>query len=378
MVTRKLSLFTSEMCKLRPRNKKPRMTEFSIKTPLQLTFQAAFVFVFMGCMSISHAQEYVPFCVGFYNVENLFDCEDDPAINDEEYMPDSKKRWNAERYQAKLTSLAQVISEMGTEIHPMGMQILGLSEVENRGVIEDLIATPALAQRNYDIVHYDSPDKRGIDVALIYQPEFFKVYNSKSYELTVPGRDDFFSRDQLLVSGVTDGDTVHVIVAHWPSRSGGEKRSQPSRIEAGKLGRHIVDSLLSENANARIVYMGDLNDDPVNASVKRFLKSDGRKDAAVGDMLYNPMVDLYNKGVGTLAWRDSWNLFDQTILSPGLVSGEGGSYRFFGAKVFNKPYLRQQDGNFAGYPFRTYVGNNYRGGYSDHFPVYVILVREAE
>jgi exonuclease III len=267
---------------------------------------------------------------------------------------------------------------MGTEIHPMGMQILGLSEVENRGVIEDLIATPALAPRNYDIVHYDSPDKRGIDVALIYQPEFFKVYNSKSYELTVPGRDDFFSRDQLLVSGVADGDTIHVIVAHWPSRSGGEKRSQPARIEAGKLGRHIVDSLLTENANARIVYMGDLNDDPVNASVKRFLKSDGRKEAAVGDMLYNPMVDLYNKGIGTLAWRDSWNLFDQTILSPGLVSGDGGRYRFFGAKVFNKPYLRQQDGNFAGYPFRTYVGNNYRGGYSDHFPVYVILVREAE
>lgn len=378
MVTRKLSRVTLEMCMLRPRNKDHRMAVYSIHVTFQTALHAAFVFLFSASLLQVHAQEYVPFCVGFYNVENLFDTEDDPEINDEEYMPDSDKRWNAERYQAKLTSLAQVISEMGTEIHPMGMQILGLSEVENRGVIEDLIATPALAPRNYDIVHYNSPDKRGIDVALIYQPEFFKVYNTKSYELTIPGRDDFFSRDQLLVSGVADGDTIHVIVAHWPSRSGGEKRSQPARIEAGKLGRHIVDSLLTENANARIVYMGDLNDDPVNASVKRFLKSDGRKEAAVGDMLYNPMVDLYNKGIGTLAWRDSWNLFDQTVLSPGLVSGDGGRYRYFGAKVFNKPYLCQQDGNFAGYPFRTYVGNNYRGGYSDHFPVYVILVREAE
>lgn len=378
MVTCKLSILTSEMCKLRPQNKENRMAIFSFNNSLQRALETTFIFVFMSYLTMSQAQDFVPFCVGFYNVENLFDTVDDPAINDEEYMPDSDKRWNTERYEAKLTSLAQVISEMGTDIHPMGMQILGLSEVENRGVIEDLIATPSLAPRNYAIVHYDSPDKRGIDVALIYQPEFFKVYNSKSYELTIPGRDDFFSRDQLLVSGVADGDTLHVIVAHWPSRSGGEKRSQPARIEAGKLGRHIVDSLLSENANARIVYMGDLNDDPVNASVKRFLKSDGRKAAAVGDMLYNPMVDLYNKGIGTLAWRDSWNLFDQAILSPGLVSGEGGSYRFFGAKVFNKPYLRQQDGNFAGYPFRTYVGNNYRGGYSDHFPVYVILVREAK
>lgn len=378
MVTSESSKSNLEMRMLRPRNIDLRMKSLPTKICLHHALHFVAILSFLLIKPETRAQEYIPFCVGFYNVENLFDIEDDPAINDEEYMPDSDKRWNKERYEAKLCSLAQVISEMGTDIHPMGMQVLGLSEVENRRVIEDLIAQPALASRNYDIVHYDSPDRRGIDVGLIYQPEFFQVYNSKSYALTIEGRDDFFTRDQLLVSGVADGDTIHVIVSHWPSRSGGEKRSQPLRIEAGKLGRHIVDSLLTENANARIVYLGDLNDDPVNASVKRFLKSDGRKEAAVGDMLYNPMVDLYNKGIGSLAWRDSWNLFDQVLVSPGLVHRNEGNYHFFGAKVFNKPYLRQQDGNFAGYPFRTYVGDNYRGGYSDHFPVYVILVREVK
>lgn len=321
------------------------------------------------------SQEYAPAVVGFYNVENLFDIYDSDGVRDEEWTPEGPKRWNEERYQQKLQRLAKVMGEMGNDIHPLGCQIIGLSEIENRQVVQDLIDTPPLRERGYAIVHYDSPDRRGIDVGLIYQPEFYQVYNHKSYALEIPGRDDFFSRDQLLVSGVLDSDTVHVIVAHWPSRRGGEKRSLPMRMAAAELGRHIVDSLLTENPNSKIMYMGDLNDDPVNPSVRRGLRSTGDIKKATDGVFFNPMEDLFDKGIGSLAWRDSWNLFDQIILSPGLVEEAQEGYRFFGARVFNKPYLRQAEGRFAGYPFRTYVGDTYREGYSDHFPVYVILVK---
>jgi hypothetical protein len=175
-----------------------------------------------------------------------------------------------------------------------------------------------------------------------------------------------------------DGDTISVVVNHWPSRFGGEKRSLPKRKLAAELGRHIIDSLLTRNTNARVLYMGDLNDDPVSPSVRKFLGTTGDKGMVSDKKLFNPMFDLYRKGIGTLAWRDSWNLFDQIILTPALVTGAGGNLRYYGARVFNQPYLRQTEGNFAGYPFRTFVGDIYTNGYSDHFPVYVILVKEVK
>lgn len=323
------------------------------------------------------AQSFVPACVGFYNVENLFDTLDTPGVRDTEFSPEGSKSWGSERYQIKLENMAKVISELGVDVHPDGVFALGLSEIENRQVIEDLINTAPLSEREYDIVHYDSPDKRGVDVGLIYQPKYFKVFNSKSYTLTIEGRDDFFSRDQLVVSGVLETDTVHLLVAHWPSRRGGAKRSAPLRMAAGDLGRTIVDSLLAINPQSKIIYMGDLNDDPIDRSVKFNLRSTDNKAETRHAKLFNPMVELYNKGVGSLAYRDTWNLFDQMLVSAGLVNDKALGYKYYGARVYNKPYLLQKEGNFAGYPFRTFVGDTFMGGYSDHFPVYLILVRPA-
>ncbi len=337
--------------------------------------------LFVLCMAILpaglSAQHFEPALVGFYNVENLFDTLDTPGVNDSEFTPQSGKRWNTERYYRKLENLATVLSKVGTDVHPDGLSIIGISEIENRAVMEDLVNTPPLNERHYDIVHYDSPDKRGVDVGLIYQPKYFQVYNHKSYRLNIAGRDDFFSRDQLVVSGVLLGDTVHVMVSHWPSRRGGEKRSRPLRMEAAKLGRHIIDSLLTMNADAKILYTGDFNDDPVDPSVKRVLRTEAKKENAVNGRLYNPYHELYSKGIGSLAYRDAWNLFDQIIVSPGLVRPKNKGFRFYLARVFNEPFLLQREGSFAGYPLRTYVGDNYMGGFSDHFPVYVILVREV-
>jgi hypothetical protein len=322
-------------------------------------------------------QEYVPALVGFYNLENLYDTLDAADTDDQEFLPESGKQWGSARYWRKVNKMAGVIADIGKDLHPRGLAILGVSEVENRAVVEDLVNAAPLKDRGYQVVHEDSWDRRGVDVALIHDPTVFKVYAHKAYRLYMDPEGKFRTRDQLLVSGVLDGDTTHVIVNHWPSRRGGEKRSMPNRKAAAELGRHIIDSLLARNPNAYILYMGDLNDDPVDASVVKHLRATGDRNAAQGTVLFNPMHGLYQKGIGSLAWRDSWNLFDQIIISPGLLNGTGGKYKYYGARVFNEPYLRQKDGNFAGYPSRTFVGDTYQDGYSDHFPVFLILVKEA-
>ena len=331
-------------------------------------------------MHVSCAQQgdarFVPRCIGFWNLENLYDTLDGPN-DDAEYLPGSAKQWNTERYNRKLQHEARVIGEMGTDVFPDGLVAMGMSEVEDLAVVEDLVHTPPLDKRGYRIVHHDSPDRRGIDVAFIYNPRYFTLLHERIYPLRDPNDSLFRTRDQLVVTGLLDDDTLSIIVSHWPSRYGGEKRSLPRRVLAAKLGRHIIDSLQTRNPNARVLYMGDLNDDPVDPSVRKYLNTTGDKELAKGAKLFNPMYDLYQKGIGTLAWRDSWNLFDQIIMTPSLVVPADGGYRYYGARVFNQPYLRQDEGNFAGYPFRTYVGDQYQGGYSDHFPVYVILVKPA-
>lgn len=318
-------------------------------------------------------------CIGFYNLENLFDTINNKELFlSEEFTPESEKQWTSQRYHEKLNHMAEVISKIGTDVTPDGVALLGVSEIENRGVLEDLVKESSIADRDYQIVHYDSPDRRGVDVGLLYQPKYFEVVNSASHRLTMPDDTNFRTRDQLVVSGYLNGEMIHVIVNHWPSRSGGEKRSRPKRNAAGELSRHIVDSLLNLDPNAKILVMGDLNDDPVNPSVLEHLRAKGKeKELEPGDM-YNPMYNLYREGIGSLAYRDLWNLFDQVIVSQALLGDDKSTYKFYKAFVFNKNFLKQKEGAFAGYPNRTFVGDRYLGGYSDHFPVYVLLIREKK
>ncbi len=315
-------------------------------------------------------------CIGFYNLENLFDTLDTENVNDSEFTPDGDKKWNTAKYNEKLSHMADVISQLGVEMNPKGLAVLGVCEVENKSVLEDLVKQKEIADRNYQIVHYDSPDHRGIDVGLLYNPSLFNVTNSKSYTLHMPDIEDYATRDQLLVSGEIDGEKLHIIVCHWPSRRGGEKKSRPLRVAAAELAKSIIDSLQNEDPNAQVMLMGDLNDDPVNASLQKGLKAVGDKSMVGEKGLYNSMYDMYKKGNGTLAYRDNWNLFDQIVISKGLLKEEG--YYFYASKVFNKPFLKNPEGSFKGYPYRTFVGSSYQGGYSDHFPVYAVLVKKAE
>lgn len=319
--------------------------------------------------------------VAFYNVENLFDTEDDPITYDDDRTPNGKDHWTEDIYKDKLKNMAKVISEIGADVTKNTPALIGVAEIENRKVLEDLANEPVLLPKDYGIVQFDSPDRRGIDVALLYQKSLFRPINTSKHELLIYRTDDptkrVYTRDQLLVSGYLDGDLIHVIVNHWPSRSGGEARSRRKREKAAELNKKIIDSLFDIDPYAKIITMGDLNDDPDNSSVKKVLAAKSEKEDVKLKGLYNPMYNMSKKGIGSLAWRDSWNLFDQIIVSKGLLDKDYSSYKYYKAGVFNKNYLANPRGRYKGYPYRSFANGAYTGGYSDHFPVYVYLIKEA-
>ncbi|MDH7446296.1 endonuclease/exonuclease/phosphatase family protein [Aquimarina sp. 2201CG14-23] len=318
--------------------------------------------------------------IAFYNLENLFDTENDPITFDDDRTPNGKDHWTEDIYKDKLKNMAKVISEIGADVTKNAPAIVGVAEIENRKVLEDLANEPALLPKDYGIVQFDSPDRRGIDVALLYQKSLFRPVNTSVHELLIYNNNDtkkrVYTRDQLLVSGYLDGDLIHVIVNHWPSRSGGEARSRYKREKAAALNKKIIDSLFDIDPYAKVITMGDLNDDPDNASVKKVLAAKAEKEDVKLKGLYNPMYNMSKKGIGSLAWRDSWNLFDQIIVSKGLLDKDYSSYKYYKAGVFNKNYLANPRGRYKGYPYRSFANGAYTGGYSDHFPVYVYLIKE--
>jgi hypothetical protein len=315
--------------------------------------------------------------IGFYNLENLYDTENDTLINDEEFLPGGARAWTNERYKEKLANMAYVISQIGIEDVKAGLSFIGVAEIENRRVLEDLVAQPALKDRNYQIVHYDSPDGRGVDVAFLYNPKHFTYLSSKPIPLiNIENGKVLKTRDILYIKGLLETDTVHVMVNHWPSRGGGEARTAPFRNNGAKVCRHVVDSLFKINKDTKIFVMGDLNDDPTNESLKSYLRAvDNIKDVNKTGM-FNPFEDFFRRGQGSNAFRDSWSLFDQIIISRGVAAKKPNQYHFLKANIFNKQFLVQPTGQYKGYPFRTFSGDNYQAGYSDHFPSYIYLIKE--
>jgi endonuclease/exonuclease/phosphatase family metal-dependent hydrolase len=349
------------------------------KMSMKKSFPIALLLVLPCLLNAQKADEYKVASIGFYNLENLFDTIDSPTTNDADFLPGGRLTWNTEKYLSKQANMAKVIAQLGSELSPDGVALLGVSEVEGRNVLEDLVAQPALKSRNYQIVHYDSPDERGIDVGLLYQPKYFTVLGSHAFPVTLTdpktGEPDF-TRDILYVTGKFDGEPIHVMVGHWPSRSGGEAASAYARAAAAAVCKMVADSLKGVDPNAKIVIMGDLNDDPDSKSLTQVLKARRKADGLEKDELYNPMYDIYKEGNGTLAYRDSWNLFDQMIVSEGLVNKKTGGWQLYKAHVFRQPWLFQTDGAFRGYPFRTFVGDMFINGYSDHLPVYLYFLKK--
>jgi len=321
-------------------------------------------------------------CIAFYNLENLFDTIVDPDTNkilQEDFTPQGKKNFNSEKYNIKLKNLAKVIDTLGKDISPLGPSIIGVCEIENRLVLDDLVSQKCIADKHYKIVHHESPDKRGIDCAFLYDPSHFELFSSKSISLSMPNDKNFKTRDQLLVTGKLLGEKIHFIVNHWPSRRGGESKSRPKRIQAAILCKSIVDSIQIADKNAKVIIMGDFNDDPISPSIKNILNAKGNQQMVKEGQLFNAMGQHFKNGIGTLAYRDQWNLFDQFILSSSLIDLEKNydDFTFYKSVIFNKSFLKNQKGNFKGYPYRTFVGSRFLGGYSDHFPIYMLLVKKS-
>lgn len=319
--------------------------------------------------------------IAFYNVENLFDTINDTTKFDEA-SPIMEMKFDRESvYKKKVKNMARVISEIGADVSKNTPAIIGLAEVENRDVIDDLANDEALLHKDYGIVHYDSPDARGIDVALMYQKSLFTPTNTSNHELKIYDditRERVYTRDQLLVSGFLDGEKIHVIVNHWPSRRGGEARSRPKRVAAAKLNKRIIDSLQAINPYAKIFTMGDLNDDPTNASVKEVLNAKRKKKDVKLKGIYNPMENFFRKGLGSNAYRDAWSLFDQILITKPLLEDDYSSFRFYKAGIYNAYYLTNKKGRYKGYPFRSFADGGFTNGFSDHFPVYVHIIREVK
>ncbi|MCC4921851.1 endonuclease/exonuclease/phosphatase family protein [Flavobacterium chungbukense] len=361
------------------------------------SIRISFCIIMLGVFqAYSQSKKYKIHSIAFYNLENLYDTVDDAFTNDDEWTPNGSQHWTTEKYEQKLKNLARVISEIGTPENSNAPVLLGCAEVENRVVLEDLIKEPKLQQFDFGIIHFDSPDKRGIDVALLYQKKYFRPTSFSNipliiYKKNIPkaevqseilddeieikkeNKNRVFTRDQLLVSGFLENEEIHIIVNHWPSRSGGEKATTLFREAAGKLNRKIIDSLQQINPKAKVMTMGDFNDGPLNNSIKIALGTEGRKNEVLEFGVFNPFEEMANNGMGTIAFRDSWNIFDQIMMTKSFLESDFSNFSFWKAGIFKAPYLIETSGQYKGYPLRNTLA---KAGFSDHFPVYVYLIKE--
>jgi len=304
------------------------------------------------------------YTIAFYNIENLFDIKNDPHKHDNDFLPNSPKRWTRKRYEKKLLKLGTVISKIGEDNAENAPVLVGLAEVENSKVVSDLVKSKNLIEESYSFIHYDSPDERGIDVALLYKSDSFKVENSETFSVYFEkelGKQDY-TRDVLLVQGKLNDESVNVIVNHWSSRREGIRETEFKRIAAAKVVNTIIENLKQENPNAKFIVMGDFNDNPNSNSITLLEKE---------SQLFNPFKTVWSREKGSLNHNFQWNLFDQILFSTNFFDVHNSTLKFESADVFNSKFLTQYQGKYKGQPFRTYVGTTYKGGYSDHFPVYI-------
>ena len=304
--------------------------------------------------------------VCFYNCENFYDTINQVHVMDEDFLPNSEKRYTQQAYQIKSSHLASVIYALGKMNQAEGIAIMGLAEIENKIVLRQLINQPILKKYHYQFIHFDSKDPRGVDVALLYQPKQFVPYQYQTYSLTDATHfTSYATRDILYVKGKLINQWVHVLVNHWPSRRGGEKQSAEKRIWASTVCKRIMDSVFSLDPLAQFIVMGDFNDNPNNKSIQQL-------------KMRNPFQKMFENGMGSIAYQDSWHLFDQILLSAnwGVHLKDTATKNYltnYKSIIYRNGLMEETQGKYRGYPKRTYDGNSFRGGFSDHFPVGLIF-----
>ena len=328
------------------------------------------------------------YVIGFYNLENLFDTYNDPAKNDEEFLPEGKNKWTEAKYAKKLHNMASVIRTMA-DANGRFHTILGVSEIENRLVLEDLVSQPEIAEANYQIVHYDGPDRRGVDVALLYKPEQFTYIDSESIPFTFEGsaieftmnRDQqkkFRTRDILMVHGTIDGEHFAFYVAHLPSRIGGKGSDLRSR--GGEIIYNHALGMMEKYPGIKIAVMGDMNDNPTDDSMAVYLHGKENPQEVGKTDFYSPFLSMYKQGFGSLAYQGEWSIYDLILINENLLNAPEGGLKIRTADkkghygvVFRRPFMVTQKGQYKGYPFRTFSNGSFIGGYSDHFPTYIVV-----
>lgn len=306
------------------------------------------------------------YTIAFYNLENFFDTINNKGTLDDDFTPNGFKKWDDRKFGIKAKKIAKAIAQIGTEDSDYAPILIGIAEVENSEVISTLLKTGKLKNIAYDYVHFDSPDERGIDTALIYHKEHFKVISSETVPLLIEdeeGNRDF-TRDILYVQGKLHDEEVHLFVNHWPSKREGEDLTSFKRIEAAKTILRKLDEFSRDKDISNVIIMGDFNDDPNSDSIKTLMKS-GR--------FINPMQQMLSPVRGSANYRGEWSLFDQILISHSFLNYEKGTHSFKKAEIYNPKFLKEWKGKYKGNPFRTFAGKKYLGGYSDHFPVYIIL-----
>ncbi len=334
------------------------------------------------------AQRDRSYVIGFYNLENLFDTYHDEGKNDYEYLPDGANQWTEVKYDKKLHNMASVIRAMHDD-NKVWHAVLGVSEIENRHVLEDLVSMPEIAEADFQIVHYDGPDRRGVDVALFYRPSVFKVLESKSipytfegseveFEMTPEEQADFRTRDILMVRGLLGGEMFAFFVAHLPSRNGGKGGDLRSR--GGEIMYRESMRLMEQYPGIKIVAMGDMNDNPTDPSMAYYMRGKEKIEEVGETDFFSPFLSMLKAGYGSLAYQGEWNIYDILVVNSNLAHPAKGTLgiipivknRFYG-RVFHKPFMTQQEGQYKGTPFRTSSGGAFIGGYSDHYPTYIVV-----
>ncbi len=332
------------------------------------------------------------YVIGFYNLENLFDTYDDPAKNDEEFLPEGKNKWTEAKYQKKLQNMAKVIRSMKEE-NGAWHALLGVSEIENRLVLEDLVMEPQIAEANYQIVHYDGPDRRGVDVALLYKPEVFKFIESESIPFTFEGssidwiqsqeeRDYFRTRDILMVHGTIDGEHFAIYVAHLPSRAGGKKGGNQLRDRGGEIMYEHAMKMQERFPGIKIVCMGDMNDNPTDTSMAEYLHGKEHKGDVTDKDFFSPFTSMLKAGFGSLAYQGVWSIYDLLLVNNALANPQEGTFgllqlhkKGYYGRIYNPKFLTNQKGQYKGTPFRTFSNGAFIGGYSDHYPTYIVITK---
>lgn len=354
---------------------------------MKRSFIVAALLILMS-LSASAQKTQQNYVIGFYNLENLFDTYDDPVKNDNEFLPEGKNKWTQAKYEKKLHNMAKVIRSMADN-NKRWHTILGISEIENRLVIEDLVSQPEIADANYEIVHYDSPDRRGVDVALLYKPDQFTYLDSESIPFDFNSDIDFSdtdtsyfkTRDILMVHGLIAGEHFAFYVAHLPSRIGGKGGNLRSR--GAEIIYNHSREMEEKYPGIKIVAMGDMNDNPTDDSMAKYLHGQERLENVTPTEFFSPYVSMLKAGYGSLCYQGVWSIYDLELVNYNLAHAPDGGLKiqpvtknhgkeYYGV-VFKRPWMTTQKGQYKGYPFRTFSNGAFVGGYSDHYPTYIVI-----